>query len=211
MIGAARVAAGFVRLAELLPTYVRIAWWGLVSPRVGEREPLVVVQAVIGSGGRLLLAVRRDLRGWELPGGNLRRGEGEEAALLREVREETGLRVEIVRRVGDYVRTGFRPHKARVYACRVLDGALQPSRETPVVRWFAPAALPDTLFPWYRTPISDWLAGTPEPVARTEHQGARAVLHGMWIDVRMRVSGDRAGSTSEVLERRAASGFGVRR
>ena len=58
--------------------------------------------------------------------------------------------------------------------------------------WFDPAALPDTLFPWYRAPIADALAAAAEPAVRHEHQGLPAVLRGMRIDLRMRVSGDRA-------------------
>ena len=38
------------RLAPVLPNYAKIAWWGLVRPRVGDEKPLVVSQAVILSG-----------------------------------------------------------------------------------------------------------------------------------------------------------------
>jgi ADP-ribose pyrophosphatase YjhB (NUDIX family) len=189
---AVRLTTRLARLAEIVPVYAALAWWGLVSPRLREREPLVVVQAVIRSERGVLLTVRRDLRGWELPGGNAQPGESEEAALRREVCEETGLSVEVIGLTGEYVRTGFRPHTARVYACRVLGGEPRPSRETPEVRWFDPAALPETLFPWYRAPIADALAAAAKPAIRHEHQGLPAVLRGMQIDLRMRVSGDRA-------------------
>ena len=183
------------RLGALLPVYGKIAGWGIVSPRVSEREPLTVHQAVIQGERGVLLAVRGDLRGWELPGGNPRPGESGEQALRREVREETGLEVDIDRVVGDYVRTGFRPHTARVYACTAIGGELTPSRETPELRWFRPERLPETLFPWYRMPLADALAGPGPPVERHEHQGLRAVLAGMEIDLRMRFSADKAGSS----------------
>ena len=70
-------------LAELLPQYLRIAWWGLLAPKVSEGKPLLVVQAVIEQEGRLLLSVRSDLRGFELPGGNPNPGESDEQALAR--------------------------------------------------------------------------------------------------------------------------------
>jgi 8-oxo-dGTP pyrophosphatase MutT (NUDIX family) len=181
------------RLAELLPSYARLAWWGLFAPRLGESGPLRIVQAVVRSDRGVLLSVRADLRGWELPGGNLRPGEAEPAALRREVREETGLEVGVERCVGEYVRTGFLPHVARVYACRVQGGRLQPSVETPRVAWFDPAALPRTLFPWYRAPLCDALANLPQPVVRHEHQGVRSVWAGMTIDLRMRWQRDRVG------------------
>lgn len=181
------VSAQFTRA---LIVYSRTAWWGLVAPRLTEREPLVVAQAVIlrEAGGirEILLSVRSDVQGWELPGGTTESGESVEQALIREVREETGLQVATLRHVGDYVRTGFRPHTARVYACRVEGGALRSSRETPVVRWFDAAQLPDTLFPWYREPIADALAERAEPVHRVERQGLGAIWAGIRTDLTMR-------------------------
>ena len=57
--------------------------------------------------------------------------------------------------VGEYRRSGFRPHLARVYRCRALGGQATPSIETPRVAWWDPARLPDTLFPWFRGPLRD--------------------------------------------------------
>ncbi len=182
------------RLAGVLPSYAKIAWWGAVRPHLHPRGPaLVVHQAVILSERGVLLTVRSDLRGWELPGGHADPAETGEEALRREVLEETGVEVAVERLVGDYERTGFLPHTARVYRCRPVGGAPRPSLETPVVRWFPPEAPPDTLFPWYRGPLADALADLPEPVTRRERQGFGAVLAGMRIDLRMRFSSDRAG------------------
>ncbi len=182
------------RLAGVLPSYAKIAWWGAVQHRLHPGETAIVVhQAVIISEHGVLLTVRPDLRGWELPGGHAVPGETGEAALCREVLEETGVTVAVERLVGDYQRSGFLPHTARVYRCRPLGGAPRPSLETPVVRWFPTEAPPDTLFPWYRGPLADALADLPEPVTRHEHQGLGAVLAGAWMDLRMRLTSDRAG------------------
>ena len=43
--------------------------------------------------GRVLLCHRRDLDVWNLPGGGLESGELPTEAVLREVKEETGLKV----------------------------------------------------------------------------------------------------------------------
>ena len=180
------------RLAAALPAYARTAWWGLAAPRVPGASDLLVVQAVILREGRVLLSVRSDLRGWELPGGTPQPGESDAAALAREVREETGLEVEILRRVGDYQRSGFRPHVARVFACRVRGGSERPSPETPRLRWFEAVSPPATLFPWYRGPLADALAGHAAPVTRRERQGVGWVLAGLAIDLRMRLSDDSA-------------------
>jgi 8-oxo-dGTP pyrophosphatase MutT (NUDIX family) len=189
---------GFVgQLRRAFRVYYRTAWWGLVSPRLGNEQPLTVIQAVVErtEAGRpqVLLSVRSDLHGWELPGGNPEPGEDERAALAREVREETGLEVVVGRRVGSYLRTGFRPHTAHVHLCRPTGGVLRPSSETPRVEWFDQDALPDTLFPWYRAPLADAFAGGDSPTERHEYQGIGSILAGMRIDLRMRASGDRAG------------------
>ena len=194
--------AGLVRrLAAVIPSYLEIAWWGLVSPRV-EREHLVVYQGVILSDRGVLLTVRDDLHGWELPGGNGRPGESPRDALAREILEETGLVVSVERHVGDYVRTGFRPHTARVFLCRERGGPLRPSSETPVVRWFDPGQVPATLFPWYRAPLHDALAPEGPPLERRERQGIAAIWAGLSIDLRMRLSDDRAGLPAETLQQR---------
>lgn len=178
------------QLVRAVGVYARTAWWGLVSPRISERVPLIVAQGVILRGApdalEILLSVRSDVQGWELPGGTPEPGEPIVQTLRREVREETGLDVTTVRHVGDYERTGFRPHTASVHVCEVIGGELRPSRETPVVRWFDATRLPDTLFPWYREPVVDALAERPEPVHRCERQGLEAIWAGIRIDTTMR-------------------------
>ena len=58
-----------------------------------------VVAAVIERGGRILIAQRRNegphALKWEFPGGKVEAGEEPEAALLRELEEELGIRAEI--------------------------------------------------------------------------------------------------------------------
>jgi len=182
--------ARLLRIAAAVPSYARIAWWGLVMPR-RERTPLVVHQGVILGEAGVLLAMRAELCGWELPGGRAVPGESGEAALRREVCEETGFDVEVLAHVGDYCRSGFRPHVARVYRCRAIGGALRPSPESPAVAWFDPNALPHALFPWFRGPLADALAELSEPVVVHERQGWRHVVAGMAIDLAMRWRGSR--------------------
>ncbi len=181
------------RLLRALPDYWVHARRGLLQRPTGAEALPVVVQGVVRERGRVLLVVRVDLRGWELPGGHVMPGEEHEAALVREIREETGLEVEVEGLRGEYRRTGFHPHLARVFACRARGGRLRTSKETPRVAWWDPARLPDTLFPWFRRPLEDVLATDAEVVRRDEHQGIAAIWAGARIDLRMRLSDDRAG------------------
>jgi ADP-ribose pyrophosphatase YjhB (NUDIX family) len=180
------------RLGRVLPVYAKTAWWGLVQPHTAEREPLVVHQGVVLSERGVLLSVRSDLHGWELPGGNAEPGESGEDAVRREILEETGVGVEVERLTGEYRRTGFRPHTACVYRCRADAVEPRPSRETPRVAWFPLGAVPGTLFPWYRGPLTDAVADLSEPVRVEERWGLAAIAAGMWIDLRMRLTDHRA-------------------
>lgn len=77
---------------------------------------------VPGDGPRLLLVRRANEPGrglWSLPGGRVEAGESDEAAVVREVREETGLLVAVSHLVGR-VRIG--DYDVGDYACTVLGG-----------------------------------------------------------------------------------------
>jgi 8-oxo-dGTP pyrophosphatase MutT (NUDIX family) len=180
--GAGARALGLLLRAPL--DWLGIASWGAYG-RVHDARPLV--QAVLQGEAGVLLTLRRELRGWELPGGRAEPGEDERVALVREIREETGLAVEPGELVGEYRRSGFAAHRARVYRCRVVGGALRPSPDTPAVAWFDPAALPGTLFPWFRTPLLDALGPGPFPLEREERLGPAAIAAGLRIDLRTRL------------------------
>ena len=66
---------------------------------------------------RVLLAHRRDINWWNLPGGGMERGETVEDAVRREVREETGLEIEVKYLVGVY----SKPQKQEVVLTSIAE------------------------------------------------------------------------------------------
>lgn len=109
-------------------------------------KPVLGVGALIYSEGRILLIERgkEPLRGyWSLPGGAVEVGELVEDALRREVREETGLEVEIVRfgeifeRIMPDAAGAAEYHYVLLdYVCRPVGGTLQWGSDTQDARWF---------------------------------------------------------------------------
>ena len=106
--------------------------------------PLVGVGAVVVDQGRVLLVRRgtEPLKGhWTLPGGLDELGEPLLAAVVREVREETGLAVEPlglielldrIHREGERVRFHY---VIADYLCRVAGGELRAASDADEVRW----------------------------------------------------------------------------
>lgn len=106
--------------------------------------PLVGVGAVIVQDGQVLLVQRGTepaLGRWSIPGGLIEVGESLTEAVVREVREETGLDVEPIELVelldridrdGDRIRYHF---VIADYLCRVLGGTLSAASDAAAVCW----------------------------------------------------------------------------
>ncbi len=77
---------------------------------------------------------------WSLPKGKLDPGEGFEEAALREVEEETGLRCELGRELGEarYRDHRDRPKVVRYWAMQPGGGEFEPNEEVDELRWVAP-------------------------------------------------------------------------
>jgi ADP-ribose pyrophosphatase YjhB (NUDIX family) len=106
--------------------------------------PLMGVGAVVVEGGRVLLVRRgrEPLKGeWSLPGGLVELGESLEAAMIREVREETGLIVEPLELIELLDRIHRERNRIRYhyviadYLCRVTGGELRAASDADAVRW----------------------------------------------------------------------------
>ncbi len=127
----------------------------------------VGVYAVIFDEGLVLLAHRRDIDWWNLPGGGMEMGETVEEAMCREVREETGLDVAVEYLVGIY----SKPQKQEVvltFRCRVIGGKLSATEESRECRFFPPDALPINTLPKHRQRVEDALLNQPHAIIRDQ-------------------------------------------
>src|SRR5205809_2114809 len=117
----------------------------MADGRRHPERPIVAVGAVILDGDRVLLVKRgqEPLKGeWSLPGGAIEIGETLEAAVVREVREETCLDVEVGPLV-DVVNRITRDAEGRVdyhfvvvdYLCRPLGGTLACASDAAAAEW----------------------------------------------------------------------------
>ena len=114
-----------------------------------------------------------------LPGGRVQLNELPDAAVVREVKEETGLDVEVVRLTGVYGRADGRADIVFTFECRVVSGEPGPTEEADFHEWFHVDNLPVNTIPKQVARIRDVLLREPQPIFRTltEPSGRR------WLDI----------------------------
>ena len=129
------------------------------------REPKTATGVLISEGGRLLLA-RRGVdpgRGlWYLPSGYADWDERVDEAAVREMREETGLAVEVTGLFGVFPfgspRAGY--GSFILFQGRVVGGELRPDDDVVEVAFFGPDEIPELAFDTSREAVAQWIRET---------------------------------------------------
>ena len=124
-------------------------WLGAVGHGVpGYVTPKVAVGAAVGNDkGEILLVQRADSGVWLYPTGWADIGYSAAEVVVKEVEEETGIEVEVVRLIAvlDGLRVGISriPLYSLVFQCRAVGGELKAHPlECADVGWFGPESLP---------------------------------------------------------------------
>ena len=122
---------------------------GVFAGASGYATPKLVCRSAVFDDGRILM-VREVADGrWTLPGGWIDVGESPASAAEREVTEESGYQVEVVKLAAVYDKLRH-AHPATpdhsyllFFVCRLVGGEARGSVETSDVGWFEPDALPE--------------------------------------------------------------------
>jgi ADP-ribose pyrophosphatase YjhB (NUDIX family) len=129
------------------------------------------------NAGRILLMRRSDNRRWGLPGGYVEPGESVSHAIEREVREETGFKVEVRELIGVYsdpkTQVIAYPSGDRVQAVNLCfrgtaleHGEPTTPEETLEIGFFDIGIMPEPFVPIHVVRISDAIAANPSVMVR---------------------------------------------
>lgn len=113
------------------------------------RNPFSTVDIIIEQGEGVVLILRlNEPRLWAIPGGFCDYGESLEEAAVREAKEETGLKVELIEQIHTYSDPGRDPRQhniTTVYIARARGGILQAQDDAQGIGIFSENNLPGVL------------------------------------------------------------------
>ncbi|MFA6076659.1 MAG: NUDIX domain-containing protein [Candidatus Paceibacterota bacterium] len=131
-------------------------------------------QFIIGSFGiifderkRVLLVHRRDYDLWNLPGGTLEDFESPKNAVIREVKEETGLDVKVSKLLGVYNKEN-KNDMAFSFLCEAVGGKITLNDEADRIEYFEVDKLPANSVPKQVERIKDALSNPSEIIFKTQ-------------------------------------------
>lgn len=122
--------------------------------------------------GNILIVHRNDYDCWNMPGGRLDEGEQPHETVVREVKEEVGIDVEVEKLVGVYVKTD-QEDTVFVYVCKKVGGNESCTAECRQWRYVSLENVPDHMSPAHLERIIDFLSHQDKdyPVVNIKRKG----------------------------------------
>lgn len=114
----------------------------------------------------VLLIKRRDVPVWVLPGGGIEKDETALGAIIREVKEESGFEVKIVKKIGEYTPVNKLSKFTYLFECEIVSGEAASSSESSDVKFFEVKKLPKLIPPPYPMWIEDGLKNEKEVIQK---------------------------------------------
>jgi 8-oxo-dGTP diphosphatase len=144
-----------------------------MEPTHTPRHSVSVAGVILDDdGSHVLLVKRRDDGRLEPPGGVLELDEAIEDGLRREIREETGVEVEVGPLTGVY-KNMTQGIVALVYRCRATTQPDPQTEEAAEINWHPVAAVDDLMPPAYAVRVMD--AASPGPAPTRAHDGTNVI------------------------------------
>ena len=147
-----------------MPDYIKY-----IRQKLGHDEIILVFAGavVVDDSGQILLHRRADNGKWSLPGGAMEMGETAAQTAIREVREETGLKIKINELIGVYSNKYTElANKDKYYgvgihfSASVIGGQIvRTAEESTDVRFFAIDEIPKLAFKQHDAIVKDYLSG----------------------------------------------------
>ena len=132
-----------------------------IRTKMKSQFTIGVFGMVFDEQNRVLLCHRKDHDLWNLPGGALESGEAPWNGVRREVKEETGLDVEVTKLVGVY----SKPEKDDMvfsFVCKIKGGQITLNDEADQIEYFEIDKLPTNTVPKQVERIKDFLETSDE-------------------------------------------------
>ena len=166
---------GFKLYTELLEYMDSNQFYSIINPN--ESISIGACAVIINCQQEVLLEKRADNGYWGLPGGSVDPGESVSEALVREVFEETGLTVEIIKLVGIY--SDPREYSIMTYPdgsiihyvsitfyCKPVTGTITCSSESLDIQYFNVNVIPKRMMIAHRIRLEDAMASSIHPIIK---------------------------------------------
>jgi len=133
------------------------------------RYSIGVFAVIFNSKKRVLLCHRRDMDLWNLPGGGVESMESPWEAVIREVKEETGLKVKVQKLTGVYAKN-YKNDLVFTFLCKIVSGKLIENDEADNIEFYSLDNLTKNIIPHHIERITDVLKNTKSPFLKFQSE-----------------------------------------